>query len=174
MTSVLPLRDRIDLWIESQIGEELPVPNNPEFRRNLQVHYEIQRSTRLPFSERHMHLAASECVNDENLQDVLRRVLHKPRKVWMEGDNFEMTITLGCLSGPEQYVSHTELVGVHANVLDVHLVEFTVVYAGNGWISVAEKPLVADVRGDEMRLSGDFDNLIKATVMLSIVPTVPA
>ena len=174
MPSVLPLRDRIDHWIESQIGDELPVPNNPEFRRNLQVHYEIQRSTRLPFSEGHMQLAAAEGVTDDNLPSVLRRVLHKPRKVWMEGDNVEMAVHLGSLSGPEQYVSPTMLVRVHANVLDVHLAEFTIVYAGNGWISVAEKPLVADVRGDEMRLSGDFDNLIKATAMLSIVPTVPA
>jgi len=174
MTSVLPLRDRIDHWIENQIGDEMLVPSNSEFRRTLRVSREFQRSTRLPFSSGHMKLAAAENVTAENLPDVLRRVLHKPMKKWLEGRYSDLVTHLGGISLPEGQGSSPELVGVLANVLDVHLVEFTVVLAGKGWIFFAEKPLVADVRGEDMMFEGDLGDFVAATAMLSIVPTVPA
>lgn len=174
MLSSLPLRDRIEHWIESQIDVKLPVPTTPEIRRTLRVSREFQRSTRLPFSSGHMKLAATENVTAENLPDVLRRVLHKPMEKWLEGRYSDLVTHLGGISLPEGQGSSPELVGVLANVLDVHLVEFTVVLAGKGWIFVAEKPLVADVRGENMMFEGDLGDLVAPTAMLSIVPTVPA
>ncbi|SDG83646.1 hypothetical protein [Sulfitobacter delicatus] len=174
MPSHLPLRDRIGLWIEGQIDDKLPVPSTPEFRRTLRLWYGIQRSTQLPFSSGHMELAAAECVTDENLPAVLRTVLHKPLEKWLEGTYSDLVAHLGGISLPEGQGSPPLLVGVLSNVLEVHIAEFTVVTAGKGWVSVADDPLVADVRDENMKLQGPLEDLLAATAMLSIVPTVPA
>ena len=173
MPSNLPLRDRIDHWIEDQIDVKLPVPSSTEFRRTLRVWNGLQRSTRLPFSERHMQLAAAESVTAENLPDVLRRVLHKPMEKWLEGRYSELVTYLGGIGLPEGQGGPPGLVGVLAHVLDVHIVEFTIVVAGKGWIHVPKHPLIVDVRGENMMSEGPLDGLVAATSMLSIVPTVP-
>ncbi|WP_394415467.1 hypothetical protein [Sulfitobacter sp. 1A12126] len=172
LKSILPLRDRIDLWLEDQIDDKLPVPSSAEFRGTLKAWNGLQRSTQLPFSERHMQLAAAEGVTAENLPGVLRRVLHKPMEKWLEGAYSDLVNYLGGISQPAGQGSPPELVGVLTDVLDVHVAEFSIVTAGRGWIHVPEHPLIVDVRGENMMFEGPLDHLIAATAMLAIVPTV--
>lgn len=110
----------------------------------------------------------------ENFLDVLRRVLHKPLERWLEVRYSDLFIHLGSVSLPEGQGSSPELVGVLANVLDVHASEFTILLAGRGWIHVPEQPMAADVRGENVMFEGRLDDLVAATAMLSIVPTVRA
>jgi hypothetical protein len=170
---MLPLRDRIDHWLEAQIDDKLPIPSTAEFRRTLRLWNGLQKATRLPFSKRHMQLAAAEHVTAENLPGVLRRVLHKPMEKWMEGTYSDLSAHLGSVSLPEGQGSPPELVGVLANVLDIHVAEFTIVQAGRGWIQVPEHPLIVDVRSENMMFEGPLSDLVAATAMLAIVSTVP-
>lgn len=172
MQSTLPLRDRIDHWLEAHIDDKLPVPSNAEFRRTLRVSNGLQQATQLPFSSSHMELAAAENVTAENLPSVLRRVLHKPLERWLEGRYSDLATHLGDISLPEGQGSPPLLVGVLANVRDVHVAEFTIVLAGRGWIHVPEHPLSVDLRGENMICKGPLDHLVAATAMLAIVPTV--
>ncbi|TKA84380.1 hypothetical protein [Sulfitobacter sp. 15WGC] len=121
-----------------------------------------------------MKLAAAEGVTADNLPSVLRRVLHKPNRVWLEGKYSDMATHFGALRIAEGQGGPTLLIGAVAHVTAVHTVEFTLVCAGKGWFSVAENPLIADVRGENMKFQGPLNDLVAATAMLSIVPTVPA
>ena len=121
-----------------------------------------------------MELAAAEGVTAENLPHVLKRVLHKPMEKWLEASHGDLVAHLGAVSLPEGQGSQPLLIGVLAVVLDVHAAEFTIVTAGRGWIHVPEHPLSVDVRDGDMIYRGPLDDLVAATAMLAIVPTVPA